>query len=312
LRKLRWAFVLAVVGAALWALRGQLPRVLEVADQVHLRWGLVALASVIVLATHFLLIEGWRQVLDALGGALGRGDAARIWFASNLAKWLPGAFWVLGAMTEMTRRRGVPVAVSTGSAMLVNLVNLFTGLAVACAFALPVLRDRFGARGWWIVGIGVAALALAPVVVPRIGALARRISGRELVLPRFGARAVLVAAVSTTVAWLAYGVAFWLMARAVLPGDARRLSGCIALYIMSYLAGLLNPAPAGLGAAEGAMVVLAPQLGVGTQAEAAVLSIIVRLWRTLLEVAPGVVAVLWTRSDANETADQPSRGSRIP
>ena len=304
--------MLALVGAALWALRGQVPAVLAVADQVHPRWGLVAAASAIMLVTYLMLVESWRRVLASLGGALERADAARIWFGSNLARWLPGAFWQLGAMTEMTRRRGVPVAVSTGSAMLVTIVNLFTGLAIACAFALPVLRQRFGARGWWVVGLGIAALALAPIVVPRIGVLARRLTGRELALPRFEPRAIAIAAVSTTVAWLAYGVAFWLMTSAVLPGDARSLAGCIALYTMSYLTGLLNPAPAGLGAAEGAMVVLAPQLAVATQAEAAVLSIIVRLWRTVLEVAPGVIALLWTRRALEEEGDQPSRGSRIP
>ncbi|MFL5620761.1 MAG: lysylphosphatidylglycerol synthase domain-containing protein [Gemmatimonadaceae bacterium] len=291
--------MLVLVGAALWALRGQLPSVLAVADRIHPHWGLVTVASLVVVLTYFLLVESWRRVLAALGGTLERGDAARIWFGSNLARWLPGAFWQLGAMTEMTRRRGVPVAVSTGAAMLMTVVNLFTGLAVACAFAFPVLRARFGARGWWIVALGVVTLSLAPVLIPKVGALARKLTGHEIVLPRFGARAVLIAALSTTVAWLAYGVAFWMMARAVLPGDVRSVSGSIALYTLSYLTGLLNPAPAGLGAAEGAMVVLAPQLGVATQAEAAVLSIIVRLWRTVLEIAPGIVAVLWTRREVD-------------
>jgi uncharacterized membrane protein YbhN (UPF0104 family) len=294
--------VLALVGAAVWALRGQLPSVLAVADRVHPRWGLVAAASVVVLLTYALLVEGWRRVLGALGGALEPGDAARIWFGSNLARWLPGYFWSFGAMTEMTRRRGVPVAVSTGATMLVAVVNLFTGLAVACAFALPVLRGRFGAKGWWIVAVGAAALSLAPVFIPKAGALATKLTGREIALPRFGLRAVFIAALSTTAAWLVYGVAFWLMARAVLPSGARSLTGCIALYTLSYLTGLLNPAPAGLGAAEGAMVVLAPQLGVASQAEAAVLSIIVRLWRTVLEIAPGIVAVLWARRAADDAA----------
>ena len=294
--------MVALVGAALWALRGQLPSVIAVADRVHPHWGLVSLASLVVLLTYSLLVESWRRVLGALGGVLERGDAARIWFGSNLARWLPGAFWQFGAMTEMTRRRGVPVAVSTGAAMLVTVVNLLTGLAVACVFALPVLRDRFGAKGWWIVALGVSGLVLGPLLIPRLGALAARLTGREIVLPRFGADAVLIAAISTTAAWLAYGVAFWLMTRAVLPGDARPLGGCIALYTLSYLTGLLNPAPAGLGAAEGAMVVLAPQLAVATQAEAAVLSIIVRLWRTVLEIAPGIVAVVWARREVNDSA----------
>ena len=55
------------------------------------------------------------------------------------------------------------------------------------------------------------------------------------------------------------------MTRAVLPGEWRDLPGCIAhLHRCPISPGLLNPAPAGVGAAEGTMVLLAPQLGVAT------------------------------------------------
>ena len=304
--------MLALVGAAIWALRGQLPAVLAIARTTHPRWSLVAAASAIMLFTYALLIEGWRRVLAALGGSLALPDAARIWFVSNLARLLPGAFWQLGAMSEMARRRGVAVTISTGAAILVTIVNLFTGIAVAGVFASTALRDRLGARTWWILGLGAVALALAPVVVPRVSAIARRMTGRDIVMPRFGLRAVLVAAVTTAAAWLAYGFAFWLMTRAVLPGDARSLGGCIALYTISYLAGLLNPAPAGIGAAESMMVFLAPQLGVATQPEALVLSIVVRIWRTVLEIMPGLLALPLARRELGEEAAQPSRGNRIP
>ncbi len=298
------------MGAALWALRGQLPAVREVAARTHPRWGLVALAGAIVLLTYALLIESWRRVLAALGGSLRFGIGARIWFISNLARWIPGAFWQLGAMTEMTRRRGVPVTVSTSAAILITIVNLFTGLAVATAF-MATTPTMLHARGRLIVAAGALTLVLMPVLAPRLVALARRVTGRELVIPRLGLRPMVVAAASTTVAWLAYGVAFWIMTRAVLPGEWRDLPGCIAIYTASYLTGLLNPAPAGVGAAEGMMVLLAPQLGVATTAEAAVLSIVVRLWRTVLEIVPGLVA-LALGDPSSGPAPQESRGSRIP
>jgi uncharacterized membrane protein YbhN (UPF0104 family) len=101
------------------------------------------------------------------------------------------------------------------------------------------------------------------------------------------------------------------MTRAVLPGGWRDLPGCIAIYTASYLTGLLNPAPAGVGAAEGMMVLLAPQLGVATTAEAAVLAVVVRLWRTVLEIAPGLVALAFGERPVR-APDQESRGSRIP
>jgi uncharacterized membrane protein YbhN (UPF0104 family) len=282
----------------------------DVAARTHPQWGLVALAAVIVLVTYALLIEGWRRILAALGGALPFGPAARIWFVSNLARWIPGAFWQLGAMTEMTRRRGVPVTISTSAAILITIVNLFTGLAVATAF-MATTPTMLHAKGRLIVAACALTLVLMPIVAPRLIGLARRVTGKEIAIPRLGLEPMIVAAVSTTIAWLAYGVAFWIMTRAVLPGGWRDLPGCIAIYTASYLTGLLNPAPAGVGAAEGMMVLLAPQLGVATTAEAAVLAIVVRLWRTVLEIAPGLVALAFGERPAR-APDQGSRGSRIP
>lgn len=279
--------------------------------RTDLRWELVALSALVVLATYALLIEGWRHVLAALGGALGHADAARVWFVSNLARYMPGALWQLGAMTELARRRGVPITVSTSSAVVITIVNVFTGLVVATAFAAstPTLLDSD--RGRLLVATGVIVLLVMPVLAPRLVGIARRITGRELAIPRVGMRAIVVAAVSTALAWLAYGVAFWILAAAVLPGGWRDLPGCVALYTLSYLFGLFNPAPAGIGAAEGAMVLLAPQLGVATSAEAAVLAVVVRVWRTVLEIAPGLLA-LALGGTRLEGTDQPSRGSRIP
>lgn len=283
----------------------------EVLAQSDLRWGLLALSAVVVLATYGLLVEGWRRVLAALGGSLGAADAARVWFVSNLARYIPGAFWQLGAMTELTRRRGVPVTVSTSSAFVITIVNVFTGLAVAIAFSATSAAVLDSTRGRVIVGLGALLLLAMPVAAPRLVGLARRLTGRELEIPRVGLRPVLVAAASTALAWLAYGVAFWILTAAVLPDGWRDLSGCIALYTLSYLVGLFNPAPAGIGAAEGAMVLLAPELGVATRAEALVLVIVVRLWRTVLEIAPGLVALALGGSRL-DGGDQPSRGNRIP
>jgi uncharacterized membrane protein YbhN (UPF0104 family) len=302
--------VLALIAGAIFALRTQWPSVRRVASEIHPRWELVSLASAIVLATYAMLIESWRHVVLALGSAFARGSAASVWFVSNLARWLPGAFWQLGAMTELARRRGVPVTVSTSSAVIITIVNIFTGLLVTTAF-MATTPEMVSTRGRMIIGMGAVVLVAFPLLAPRLVRVARRVTGRELAVPRIGFRAIAVAANSTTAAWLFYGVAFWVMTRAVLPGPWRDLSACIAIYTASYLTGLFNPAPAGVGAAEGAMILLAPKLGVATAAEAAVLAIVVRLWRTVLEIAPGLIALAISgrRGDANA---QPSRGSRIP
>jgi uncharacterized membrane protein YbhN (UPF0104 family) len=278
------------VAAALWALRGQHAAVREVMHSVQPRWGRVALASLVVLLTYIFLIESWRRVLAEMGGHLSPLRAAYIWLGSNLARYVPGSLWQLGAMGVMAQRQGVALSISTGSAVVLTIVNVLTGLAV---FALTSARaPELGGKGIWFVALGILALATAPFVLPRVARLAQGLTGRDVVMPSVGPRALVIAGASTTIAWLAYGVAFWVLASAILPEAPRSIVSCIAVYTGSYLLGLLAVAPpAGLGVSDGALVLLAQQFGVASVAEASVLAIFVRIWRTVLEVLPGLIAL---------------------
>ena len=89
-----------------------------------------------------------------------------------------------------------------------------------------------------------------------------------------------------------YGIAFWILSQSIFPDTSRSIAGCIALYTGSYIAGLLAIVPpAGLGAAEFAMIVLSGRLGMFDRPEAAVIAIVVRVWRTGLEIIPGVITL---------------------
>jgi uncharacterized membrane protein YbhN (UPF0104 family) len=282
--------VLLLIGAALWALRGELPNIAAALRDIHPRWSLVALASAIVLATYALLIETWRRVLEALGSTLGWTNAALIWLGSNLARYLPGTLWQLGVMSMMTRRRGITLANAGTSALLVAIVNVYTGIAIwaVCSARAPTL----GGKGIWFVALGGIALLLASVGMPVLARAWGRFTGREIVLPRVDARSIIIAAVGTSIAWLAYGLAFWVLAAAVLPGAPRSLDAAIAIYTGSYLAGFLAIIPpAGLGVAEGVMVALGLEFAYASRVELVTLAVVVRLWRTLLEILPGIVAV---------------------
>jgi uncharacterized membrane protein YbhN (UPF0104 family) len=297
LRILRWAFVLALVGAALWTLRGELPNILAAARTTHPRWTLVAAAATLTLLAYGLLIESWRRVLAELGAGLTVGDAALIWLGSNLARYIPGAGWQIGVMGAMAKRRQVPLAISTGASLLTTLASTLTGLAVVVGgLALLAVRPSRGMelddRRLALAVFGAIGLVASYWILPRVGRIASRLTGRQIVMPTFSPKALAWAGVGTTVAWLAYGVAFWLLARAVLPSDATpSLAGCITLYTFTYLAGWFNPMPAGIGVTEPAMVLLGPDLGVGTAAQMTVLALFSRAVRTVLEMGPSLIAL---------------------
>lgn len=303
MRALRWALSLGLIAAVLWALRGQWPAAAAALSAGHYRWGPIALGSLLVLAAYAVLIQCWRTVLRELGGQLSFGDAALVWLGSNVARYVPGSLWQLGVMSVMSRRRGVAIAGAGAAAVLVTIVSVFTGLALFAATAARA--PTLGARGVWVLAAGMLLLATALFLLPPLTRLASRVTGRSLVLPRVGHRAVGLAAAGSLAAWILYGLAFWLLLLGVLEGAPRSLTGAVALYTGSYLAGFLALLPpAGLGAAEGAMYLLAPQLGVMTGPEAAAVALIVRLWRTALELLPGVLALLLdaARPDSRDRA----------
>src|SRR5207248_9146496 len=78
-RAVRWLVAFLVVAVIVVGLRSRLAGVPEALRGVHPRWGLVALASLIVFGAYLVLVETGRIVLREFGGVLTFGEAARIW-----------------------------------------------------------------------------------------------------------------------------------------------------------------------------------------------------------------------------------------
>jgi hypothetical protein len=64
------------------------------------------------------------------------------------------------------------------------------------------------------------------------------------------------------------------------------------VYTGGYILGLLTPiAPAGVGVREGVIMEGLPLFGVTSHADALILALTSRLWLTILEVVPGLIAL---------------------
>lgn len=251
-------------------------------------WRLVGGASALVMVAYALLIETWRQVVRAWGDSLPYGDAARIWFISNLGRYLPGKVWQIIAMGAMAQERGVSALAASGSAIVVNLVNLLAGFCVVAATG-SALFDRP-----WISVVMASALvfllAAGPRLLPALGRVASRVSGRELVVPTLPASAIWTASAGCVAAWLLYGTAFKLFVAGVMGGAPGPWASYVAAFTGSYLLGYIAVfSPGGLGVREGTLIVALQRLGLLGAGGAGVVSLASRLWLTALEVVPGVV-----------------------
>jgi uncharacterized membrane protein YbhN (UPF0104 family) len=99
------------------------------------------------------------------------------------------------------------------------------------------------------------------------------------------------AALVNLVAWIGYGLAFWLLARGVVPDVRLAPLTAVAAFAASYVAGLIALfAPAGLVVREGLLIALLQ--GVTGPGAAAVLAVASRILLTIAEVGAAAPFIL--------------------
>ncbi|HEX6599849.1 MAG TPA: hypothetical protein VF034_11045 [Gemmatimonadaceae bacterium] len=264
------------------------------------KWGMVLLSGAVFLSGHAVLVQTWRSMLACWDSRLPFWSAARIWSVSNLARYLPGKIWNIGAMGAMSRNMGVSPVAASGSAILSTLVNLLAGFVVSVIAGRSLLDQSSNGQGSvaiLIVAIASLMLLVAPWAMPRIAPVIARLAGRpvEATLP---GRAVVYALVGNIVAWLLYGAAFQLFVFGLLGTVSGGYAEYLAAYTISYISGYLALfAPAGIGVREGFMVKVLTYAGLTTAPQAALVALTSRVWLTLLEVVPGFV--FWTHAAMN-------------
>jgi hypothetical protein len=282
----QWLLAVAIVWYAVAALRGQWAAAGERLQSIRPQWGWIAIATLIVLATYLLLIETWRRIVLSTGQRLAFADAARIWFVSNLGKYVPGKIWSIAAMTMMAKESNVSAAAAAGSSVLIQLVTIAAGIGVVLVTGAQTVDQP--ALALVIAILIMAILGSLPALLPRLGRIAASLTGKEITLPRIPASVVWMCIASSVISWVAYGVSFQLFVRGTLGNAAGATSSYIAVYAASYIIGFLALfAPGGAVVRESAIVTGMLRFGLSGQADALAIAVLSRVWLTITELLPG-------------------------
>jgi glycosyltransferase 2 family protein len=295
IRVFQWLLGLAIVGLAVRSLVRNWDELRAQPLQWSVEPGWILLSAVVVWLMYALLIAAWRQMLTAWGRGLDFWSAARIWTVSSLGKYLPGKVWAVAGMALMAQRAGIGAGPATGSAVILQLLAIGTGAAVAGLTGWGALRAVYPGAATGLVAllaasVGGIGLLLSPAVVNRMLHIAAPDAGP--VTPPAGA--VAFGLVANAVAWMGYGVALWLLARGLLPDVRLGLLPATAVFTASYLAGFLALfAPGGIGVREGVFILmLQGPIGIGA---ATALAIASRLLLTITELGAAVPFLLFPR-----------------
>ncbi|HEX6575832.1 MAG TPA: lysylphosphatidylglycerol synthase domain-containing protein [Gemmatimonadaceae bacterium] len=283
----QWLLAAAIIWFAIRALRGQWALAGERLRSLTPNWALIGLATLIVLATYVLLIETWRRVIIASGETLRFRDAARIWFVSNLGKYVPGKIWSIAAMSMMARRSAVSAGVAAGSSILIQLVTIAAGIAVVLACGASLVDNPLVVAA--VAVAIIAVVALSPRLIEIAAKWAGSLTGKQLSIPRLSAAVIWMTAASSALSWILYGVAFQLFVRGILGSSAGATTSYIAVYAASYIIGFLALfAPGGAVVRESAIVTGMVRFALSGRADALAVAVTSRLWLTVTELVPGL------------------------
>lgn len=231
----------------------------------------------------------WRTLLADLGAPLPVRDAGRVFFASQLGKYLPGSVWPILAQIELARDLKVPRAVSLAVSLLAVLLSLSVGLIVA-AVTLP-----FGASGalrdfWWVLlAVPVLLVALHPRITVGALNLVLRLLRRAPLPVRPTWRGMARAALWQTLSWVLLGLHCYVLVLGYGADPARTLPLAIGGFALAYCSGVLFlPAPAGLGIRELALAASLAVVLTSPQVFAVVL-----VSRFALALVDGTLAAAW-------------------
>jgi len=279
--------------------------------QVSYNWGQISdynwtisllplgLSLAIGLAAFFIMAIVWRAIIGAFGFQLSMPAAFRIFYLSNLGRYIPGKVWQLFGILYLTGKKGIPAEAAGASFVLVQLFAIpasFLVFAVAAWIEPKLLIDRVAILGEttsYVITGGMILLCSAVVLFPgaflAVGNRLLRLVKRPEVRFNLDKKVALGVFLGYGIGWICYGTAFWLFVRSVAPETELSVVAGVGLFNAAYQIGyLVLFAPGGFGPREVVMgALLAPFVGpIG-----AAIAIAARLWALVLESAAALLAL---------------------
>jgi uncharacterized membrane protein YbhN (UPF0104 family) len=311
-RFLRLAFVALAVGFCAYAVAARWDETSRALADVS--WPIVGLAVAAALAGMWALMMGLHATLAGFGSPVPLRGSIRIWFLSQLGKYLPGKVWVLAAQVEMGREYRVPKKRMVSAMLLAMAITVATGLAVA-AVTLPLTSPEATATYWWL-------FLLAPFLIaglhPRVVTWSLNLALRFVRRPPLERPADLVSTLRAlgwnVVGWALFGLHIWLLAMAAGGSGSSLPFAATGAFALAWTVGfLVFFAPGGIGAREAALTVAL--VGVLPAGAPIIVALVSRVVFTLVDlIGAGTALLLGGRPRLSSTPEpvptEPAASSR--
>lgn len=248
------------------------------------------LGSFILLSLVYLfIIKVWHSLLERVGARLSFRNMFKIWFKSNLGRYLPGKVWTVVGMIYLLEKEGVSKRKGFTTAIIGQ------ALAVLSAFLLSFILLGYGLYeqvfsknpiGFILIlffSIAIFIFIAYPKLLEMVINLGLSLVRKEKISLELKTRELFLYLFYYTLVWFLYGLAFMVFVNSIVSVPWSQYLSLTAAFAFSYTLGFLAIfVPGGLGVREGILVLLLSHyfpLPVAT-----LISLFSRLWMTAVEV----------------------------
>jgi hypothetical protein len=229
----------------------------------------------------------WHATMQRMGAQMQLSTAMRVWFSSQIVRYVPGNVWHFAGRAYLARQHGVDIQMTSVS-MLLELLQTITAALVVAAASLLLWRQQTLIL-WLLLLVPLLACYLQPHLLQRALSWGLRRIGRQVTSFTLTSRDLFALLPGYCGVWVLYGCGLYALALAIYPlppADLPALSGSFAIaWVIGFLSIIT---PSGLGVREG---VLGYLLGLFMPTHVALLlAVLARVWLTAAEL--GCVALI--------------------
>ena len=267
------------------------------------------LSTLIFAFSYFIQIWAWYLITLKLEIALSPSETLKTWFYSQLGKYLPGKIWLFLSRFHFYESRGKSKK-AISIALYLETVTIIMAAGLIFLAALIFFREirlfySWRHPGWLVLLFLLGFIFLHPRVLQKILNWALIHFKREPVSLSISYSDVLWILFVCIISWVIGGVGFYLFVDSVYPVAPQYilfLTGALA--ISSTLGLIAIFAPSGLGVREGALVYLL--LFMMPPPVAVIISILTRIWMTLIEI--GLIGMVYLLGQIQQREKRKAHG----
>jgi len=218
---------------------------------------LVLSLLLIVPTFWFPALLWWRIVVDVLHAEVPWRPAARLWFTSQISRYLPGGVWNYLSRVYLFAEQGVPAGQTALGLVLETVLSLMAQVLVFL-LSLPFWFDQAASFYWALLVLPMGLLLIHPAVLRRMMHWVERLQGKpDLPPPNLQPRWVVAALGGYLAGAILGGSAFYLFVRALYPVPVQLWPVLTGMVNLAHTVGFLALfAPSGLGVRESTLALM--------------------------------------------------------